>query len=128
MLDCLVEEVAIEIGEHVVVEQSAVAHGVDVSLLGRSEHDAEILALESLDDLRPLCGCGAGQADQRRRDVEVRRHGPALLAAGVARVSDDQRHVVLLSVGGRALGVELMGAVHVAVIGSEDDDRPVGET
>lgn len=38
------------------------------------------------------------------------------------------RDVVLLAIGDRALGMELMGAVHVAVIGSQDHDGPVPET
>ena len=46
----------------------------------------------------------------------------------MARVSDDQRYVVLLSIGGSALRVQLMRSVHISMIRSENDDRPVGET
>ena len=52
------------------------------------------------------------------------RHWPP---PAIGRMRDDQRDVVLLAVGDRALRVQLVGAVHVAVVGGEDDDRPVGQ-
>jgi hypothetical protein len=46
----------------------------------------------------------------------------------VRGVSDDQRYVVLLAVRDCTLGVKLVRAVHVAMIGGQDHDRLVGLT
>jgi hypothetical protein len=53
------------------------------------------------------------QRDQGGCDVEVR--------------GEHERHVVLLAVRDRALGVQLVCTVHVAVVGRQYDDGLVGE-
>jgi hypothetical protein len=116
--DRLVEKIPVEVGEHVVVEQHAVPDGIEVGALRRCEDTGEILAREPFDDAGALVRRDAGQGDQRRREIDVRGDGAALPAAGMGRVRHDQRHVVLLAVRHCALGVQLVCAVHVAVVGS----------
>ncbi|MNV09201.1 hypothetical protein D3C71_996900 [compost metagenome] len=57
----------------------------------------------------------------------MRSDSPALLAARVGRVDDEQWNVILFSVRHRAFGVKLMCAVHIAVIRSKNNDRPVAQ-
>jgi hypothetical protein len=87
----------------------------------------EVLARKPLDNARPLVRRCAAERHERGCDVQVRGDGATLLAARVGWVGDDQGHVVLLAVRDRAFGVQLVGAVHVAVVRGEDHDRPVGE-
>src|SRR5512135_2128847 len=53
----------------------------------------------------------------------MRRDGLAPFAAWKSRMRDDQRHLVLFAVGGSPFCMEQVGAVVIAMVGSQDDDR-----
>jgi hypothetical protein len=83
---------------------------------GAASTGENILARQILGIGRLFLGAGIGQRDQGRREVKVCGHGLAALAARVGGMGDDQRHVVLLAVGGGALAGQMMGAVEFAVV------------
>ena len=91
--------------------------------LGRGQQPGEVLAGQVAGECGLAARVGAAEIHQRGHEVQVGRDGPAAPAPGVARVYEDQRHLVLLAVGGRALAVQPVRAVEVTVIGREHDDR-----
>jgi hypothetical protein len=116
--DRLLHERAVDVREHVVAIQCAVADRRVRGLVRRHEERREILAGQVLRDRRLLFRAGVGQAQQCRRDVDVRGHRLAALATGMRRVHDDQRNVVLLAIGCRPFRMQPMGTIEIAVVRS----------
>ena len=113
----LQQEVAVQVREHVVVEQHALAHRVDARS-GRVAEQARrspcpagpvtiALRFAASAPVSPTSVGAMSRCEVSARHVRRR----------LGRVRDDQRHVVLLAVGDRALGVQLVRTVHVAVVG-----------
>src|SRR5215472_17389385 len=123
----LLHKVTVQVGEHVVAVQNAVPYRRVTSLVGSREQRRKVLAGKLRGDGSPLFRRGMREAHESRCDVQVRSHRLASLPPRASWVHNDQGDIVLFPIRGRALGMQTVRAIEVAVVRSQHDNRLSGE-